>query len=303
MTNWLPVFLFVILFGLSMDYHVFILTRVRELYDGGMSTDDAVREGISRTAGVVTSAAFVMVGVFGVFATLEFIDFKEMGVGLAAAVLIDATIIRGVCFRPTMKLLGDWNWYLPRSLHWLPAIRKDDRDNRRPLRRASARSSLLGSMSDPRPDMGRRSFSSFALMGFEPTTFCMASGCAHTAPTVQIRGPGAISPDNHRDAPWGWITLGLPVLGWIRAQRHALCPGVYASRTIRAMPQLILNTVTGSPKRSKTFSISPCSCHPDPSEPRKAIRMWWDESLPPRLQMPAMDHRHRQLPSPALRCL
>ena len=126
-TNWLPVFLFVILFGLSMDYHVFILTRVRELYDGGMSTDDAVREGISRTAGVVTSAAFVMVGVFGVFATLEFIDFKEMGVGLAAAVLIDATIIRGVLLPATMKLLGDWNWYLPRSLHWLPAIRKDDR--------------------------------------------------------------------------------------------------------------------------------------------------------------------------------
>ena len=126
-TNWLPVFLFVILFGLSMDYHVFILTRVRELYDGGMSTDDAVREGISRTAGVVTSAAFVMVGVFGVFATLAFIDFKEMGVGLAAAVLIDATIIRGVLLPATMKLLGDWNWYLPRSLHWLPAIRKDDR--------------------------------------------------------------------------------------------------------------------------------------------------------------------------------
>jgi uncharacterized membrane protein YdfJ with MMPL/SSD domain len=126
-TNWLPVFLFVILFGLSMDYHVFILTRVRELYDGGMSTDDAVRVGISRTAGVVTSAAVVMVGVFGVFATLAFIDFKEMGVGLAAAVLIDATIIRGVLLPATMKLLGDWNWYLPRSLHWLPAIRRDDR--------------------------------------------------------------------------------------------------------------------------------------------------------------------------------
>ena len=122
-TNWLPVFLFVILFGLSMDYHVFILTRVRELYDRGMSTDDAVREGISRTAGTVTSAAVVMVGVFGVFATLSFIDFKEMGVGLAAAVLIDATIIRGVLLPATMKLLGEWNWYLPRWLGWLPRIR------------------------------------------------------------------------------------------------------------------------------------------------------------------------------------
>jgi uncharacterized membrane protein YdfJ with MMPL/SSD domain len=125
-TNWLPVFLFVILFGLSMDYHVFILTRVRELYDGGMSSDDAVREGISRTAGVVTSAAVVMVAVFGVFATLSFIDFKQMGVGLAAAVLIDATIIRGVLLPATMKLLGDWNWYLPKLLRWLPAIRKDE---------------------------------------------------------------------------------------------------------------------------------------------------------------------------------
>ena len=112
-TNWLPVFLFVILFGLSMDYHVFILSRVRELYDKGMSTDDAVREGISRTAGTVTSAAVVMVGVFSVFATLSFIDMKEMGVGLAFAILIDATIIRGVLLPATMKLLGDWNWYLP----------------------------------------------------------------------------------------------------------------------------------------------------------------------------------------------
>jgi RND superfamily putative drug exporter len=118
-TNWLPVFLFVILFGLSMDYHVFILTRVRELYDRGMSTDDAIREGISRTAGTVTAAAVVMVAVFSVFATLSFIDFKEMGVGLAFAILIDATIIRGVLLPATMKLLGDWNWYLPR---WLDRV-------------------------------------------------------------------------------------------------------------------------------------------------------------------------------------
>jgi putative drug exporter of the RND superfamily len=112
-TNWLPMFLFVILFGLSMDYHVFILTRVRELYDRGMSTDDAVREGISRTAGTVTAAAVVMVAVFSVFATLSFIDMKQMGVGLAVAILIDATIIRGVLLPATMKLLGDRNWYLP----------------------------------------------------------------------------------------------------------------------------------------------------------------------------------------------
>ena len=121
-TNWLPLFLFVVLFGLSMDYHVFILSRVRELYDGGLRTDEAVRQGISTTAGTVTSAAAVMVGVFAVFITLSFLDFKELGLGLAAAVLIDATIIRGILLPASMKLLGDWNWYLPRWLEWLPRV-------------------------------------------------------------------------------------------------------------------------------------------------------------------------------------
>lgn len=119
-TNWLPLFLFVILFGLSMDYHVFILSRVRELHERGWSTDEAVRVGISTTAGTVTSAAAVMVAVFLVFVTLTFLDFKEMGLGLAAAVLIDATIIRGVMLPAAMTLLGDSNWYLPRWLEWLP---------------------------------------------------------------------------------------------------------------------------------------------------------------------------------------
>jgi uncharacterized membrane protein YdfJ with MMPL/SSD domain len=121
-TNWLPLFLFVVLFGLSMDYHVFILSRVKELYERGLSTDEAVSRGISTTAGTVTSAAFVMVGVFLVFVTLEFIDFKELGLGLAVAVLIDATIIRGVLLPASMKLLGDWNWYLPSWLEWLPRV-------------------------------------------------------------------------------------------------------------------------------------------------------------------------------------
>jgi uncharacterized membrane protein YdfJ with MMPL/SSD domain len=121
-TNWLPLFLFVVLFGLSMDYHVFILSRVRELWERGMSTDEAVKQGISTTAGTVTSAAVVMVGVFLVFVTLAFLDFKELGLGLAAAVLIDATIIRGVLLPASMKVLGDWNWYLPSWLDWLPRI-------------------------------------------------------------------------------------------------------------------------------------------------------------------------------------
>jgi uncharacterized membrane protein YdfJ with MMPL/SSD domain len=121
-TNWLPLFLFVVLFGLSMDYHVFILSRVKELYDRGMSTDEAVQRGISTTAGTVSSAAIVMVGVFAVFVTLAFIDFKQLGVGLAAAVLIDATIIRGILLPASMKVLGDWNWYLPSWLEWLPHV-------------------------------------------------------------------------------------------------------------------------------------------------------------------------------------
>jgi uncharacterized membrane protein YdfJ with MMPL/SSD domain len=112
----------VILFGLSMDYHVFILSRIREAYDRGLSTEDAVAHGIKTTAGTVTSAALVMVGAFSIFATLPILDMKEMGVGLATAVLVDATIVRGVLLPASMKLLGDWNWYLPNWLRWLPKL-------------------------------------------------------------------------------------------------------------------------------------------------------------------------------------
>jgi uncharacterized membrane protein YdfJ with MMPL/SSD domain len=124
-TAWLPMFMFVILFGLSMDYHVFILSRIREAVDRGMSTDEAVAHGIKSTAGVVTSAAVVMVSVFAIFATLSSLDMKQMGVGLAAAILIDATIVRGVLLPASMKLLGKWNWYLPKRLHFLPEIRHE----------------------------------------------------------------------------------------------------------------------------------------------------------------------------------
>jgi uncharacterized membrane protein YdfJ with MMPL/SSD domain len=119
---WLPLFLFVVLFGLSMDYHVFILSRVREAYDRGMSTDDAVAHGIKTTAGVVTSAAAVMVAVFSIFAVLSLLELKQLGVGLAVAVLLDATLIRGVLLPAAMKLLGERNWWLPRSLRWLPKV-------------------------------------------------------------------------------------------------------------------------------------------------------------------------------------
>jgi RND superfamily putative drug exporter len=125
--QWLPIFMFVILFGLSMDYQVFILSRVREAFDRGMKTADAVEHGITTTAGVVTSAALVMVGAFAVFALMPILDMKQMGIGLAAAVLIDATIVRAVLLPATMKLLGDWNWYLPKWLEWIPKLEREPR--------------------------------------------------------------------------------------------------------------------------------------------------------------------------------
>ncbi len=118
--SWLPLFRFVVLFGLSMDHHVFILSRVREGVDRGMSTDAALRHGIGRTAGVVSAAALVMVGVFSLFGTSSALDLKEAGVGLAVAVLLDATIVRGVLLPATMKLLGERSWYPPTWLAWLP---------------------------------------------------------------------------------------------------------------------------------------------------------------------------------------
>ena len=117
---WVPLFTFVMLFGLSMDYHVFILSRIRELWTGGASARDAIIDGVGRSAGVVTSAAIIMVAVFSIFATLSMIDVKMLGVGLAAAVLIDATVVRGVVLPAALSLLGERAWYLPAWLRWLP---------------------------------------------------------------------------------------------------------------------------------------------------------------------------------------
>ena len=121
--TWLPLFLFVVLFGLSMDYHVFIVSRIKELHDAGHKTADAVAQGIASTAGTTTAAAAVMVAVFAIFAWLPTLDIKQLGVGLAVAVLIDATVIRAVLLPATMRILGEWNWYLPRRLAWLPRVR------------------------------------------------------------------------------------------------------------------------------------------------------------------------------------
>lgn len=117
--DWIPLFLLVVLFGLSMDYHVLILSRIREGHERGLSTRRAVADGITSTAGVITSAALVMVAVFAIFATLGEVAFKQLGVALAAAVLIDATIVRIVLLPSLMTLLGRWNWYLPGWLGFL----------------------------------------------------------------------------------------------------------------------------------------------------------------------------------------
>jgi RND superfamily putative drug exporter len=129
-TSWLPLFLFVILFGLSMDYHVFILSRIKEAAAGGEPARQAIRQSLRRTAGVITAAALVMVCVFALFGTLASLDLKQAGVGLAVAVLIDATVIRCVLLPATMAVLGERNWYLPRWLDWLPRVGLEGPDAR-----------------------------------------------------------------------------------------------------------------------------------------------------------------------------
>ena len=120
--SWVPLFIFTILFGLSMDYHLFILTRIKEARDRGLESRAAVAKGISVTSGVITSAASIMVVVFAVFVTFKFVFIQQLGLGLAVAVFIDATLIRSVLLPASMTLLGDWNWWMPRVLDWLPRV-------------------------------------------------------------------------------------------------------------------------------------------------------------------------------------
>ena len=127
---WLPLFLFSILFGLSMDYHVFLLSRIRERYLQTGDNTGAVAYGLSRTGGIITGAALIMVAVFAGFASGELVMFQQLGFGLAVAVLLDATVIRSVLVPATMKLLGNRNWYLPKWLRWLPQVSVEPRGPR-----------------------------------------------------------------------------------------------------------------------------------------------------------------------------
>jgi RND superfamily putative drug exporter len=119
---WVPLFLFSVLFGLSMDYQVFLLSRIRERYDASGDTGDAVLHGVAATARIITGAALIIVAVFLGFAMGDLVMFQQMGFGVAVALLIDATVIRSVVLPSAMKLLGSWNWYLPRWLEWLPRL-------------------------------------------------------------------------------------------------------------------------------------------------------------------------------------
>jgi len=120
---WIPIFLFCVLFGLSMDYHVFLLSRIREHYDQTHNNQESVAVGLQSTARIITGAALIMVAVFVGFAAGRLVMLQQVGFGLAVAVLIDATVIRSILVPASMRLLGDWNWYLPSWLHWLPDLR------------------------------------------------------------------------------------------------------------------------------------------------------------------------------------
>ncbi len=152
--NWVPLFMFVFLFGLSMDYHVFILSRIRELRSAGKPHRDAVVGGIATCSGVVTSAAVIMVAVFSIFATLSIIDLKMIGVGLASAVLIDATVVRGILMPAALTLCGERTWYFPRWLAWLPGRHTLDHGRSAPGDRPSPAVFFAGEPTGSRPGVG-----------------------------------------------------------------------------------------------------------------------------------------------------
>ena len=128
---WIPLFLFAVVFGLSMDYHVFLLSRIREHYDQTGNNADAVAHGLRSTARLITGAALIMVAVFGAFASGKTIINQQVGFGLAVAVLLDATLVRSILVPATMEILGRGNWYLPSWLAWLPDVRVEPSADRK----------------------------------------------------------------------------------------------------------------------------------------------------------------------------
>ena len=133
----MPLFLFAVLFGLSMDYQVFLLSRIRERYSQTGDNDDAISFGVGSTARLITGAALIIIAVFAGFARGDLVMFQQMGFGVAVALFIDATIIRSVIVPATMKLLGRWNWYLPSWLSWLPDVHVEGHEEELQPRRAT----------------------------------------------------------------------------------------------------------------------------------------------------------------------
>ena len=131
--SWIPLFLFTVLFGLSMDYHIFLMSRIKERYDVTGDNDGSVAFGLGSTGAIITGAALIMVAVFGGFAAGDMVMFQQMGFGLAVAVILDATVVRSVLVPAAMRLLGDLNWYLPRWLEWLPQIHIEGRPDPTPV--------------------------------------------------------------------------------------------------------------------------------------------------------------------------
>jgi RND superfamily putative drug exporter len=126
---WVPLFLFSVLFGLSMDYQVFLLSRIKERHDRTGDTREAVTWGVSSTARIITGAALIVIVVFLGFAMGDLVMFQQMGFGVAVALLLDATVIRSVLLPSAMVLVGRWNWYLPSWLGWLPRVEVESRSS------------------------------------------------------------------------------------------------------------------------------------------------------------------------------
>ena len=192
-----PLFVFTIVYGLSMDYHLFILTRIKEARDQGLDSREAVARGISVTAGTITSAAAIMVIVFSVFVTMKFASIQQLGLGLAVAVFIDATIIRTVLLPATMRLLGDWNWYLPKALGWLPHVTIEVESHDGPADHAPVGQPVTDRRPGRRPGGAR---------GRRPALTASGKSHQHAAgrlpqgrPALRIPGPEA--PDTRRGRP------------------------------------------------------------------------------------------------------
>jgi len=134
--SWLPLFVFALVFGMSIDYEMFVMSRIKENYEQGMSTDEAIAEGVKSTAGVITSAAAIMIAVSMIFTFTRLLGLQQFGFALAVAIAVDATIIRLFVLPTTMKLLGKWNWYLPSWLEWLPTLPMSEEVNPLPAEEA-----------------------------------------------------------------------------------------------------------------------------------------------------------------------